>query len=251
MSVPVCLVTGYGINAELELAEAFRRVGGAPALLHAHDLLASPTAIDRYALVAFPGGFSFGDHLGSGKVLAALVRRELRAVLEPFIERGGLVFGVCNGFQVLCKSGMLPNLHGGWAPEVSLTHNDHAAFEDSWVTLEGNAQNGSPWLRGIAELEAPIRHGEGRFVARSSEMLEQLEKEGCVAFRYGGRNPNGSENGIAGITDRTGRVLGLMPHPEAFLSPSLHPHRESARHESALALFENGLQAARGAKVFI
>lgn len=244
MSVRVCVLSGYGINADEELAAAFRLAGGETDFVHCHDLLAAPATLERYQLLAFPGGFSFGDHLGSGKVLAALLRRGLRAGLERFVSRGGLVFGVCNGFQVLCKSGMLPNLAGQWEPEASLIHNDHGRFEDSWVTLAGEPGNRSPWLSGIERLEVPIRHGEGRFVTASQELLNRMEANGTVAFRYDGRNPNGSQNGIAGITDHSGRVLGLMPHPEAFLSRRLHPHRERARGENALALFENGVRAA-------
>lgn len=251
MSTRVCILTGYGINAEEELAEAFGRAGGSPEMVHAHDLLARPDRLREFRIVAFPGGFSFGDHLGSGKVLASLIRRELRPQLEAFVDGGGLVFGVCNGFQVLCKSGVLPNLAGEWRFEASLTHNEGGHFIDSWVTLHREPGSESPWLEGIKTLDAPIRHGEGRFVAASQALLDRLEADKCVAFRYGGTNPNGSQHAIAGITDMTGRVLGLMPHPEAFLSRSLHPLRERAGREHALQLFENGVRAAEERKVFI
>ena len=147
----------------------------------------------------------------------------LRTPLNAFRDSGGLILGICNGFQVLVKLGILPDLGGGWKQEVSLGHNDTGRFEDSWVTLDVDDSSGSPWLRGISRIEAPIRHGEGRFVVGSDAVLDRLKSDGQIAARYVGRNPNGSVDGIAGIVDRTGLVLGMMPHPEAFLVPQNHP----------------------------
>lgn len=222
--VPRALVlTGYGINADLELADAFRRAGATVEMVPFSELLLDPRILSRGRILAFPGGFSFGDHLGSGMVLAALLKRKLRPEIQSYIADGGLVLGVCNGFQVLVKSGLLPNLSGDWEPEVSLTHNKQACFEDSWVSLECESGNTSPWMDGLSRIECPIRHGEGRFVYGSSDVRDVIQKRKLIALRYSSRNPNGSEDDVAGLTDATGQVLGLMPHPEAFLEPALHP----------------------------
>lgn len=241
--VRVCVVTGYGINAQDELAEAFRRTAGSPDLVHIQDLIDEPSRISRYRIVAFPGGFSFGDHLGSGLVFAHLVRQHLRGELEAFVADGGLLIGVCNGFQVLVKMGILPNLGGAWRPEVSLVHNASGLFEDSWVEVE--FPEGSPcvWTNGLEPMELPIRHGEGRFIAASEALLADIESRRLVALRYRRRNPNGSQNGVAGITDPTGRILGLMPHPEAFLHRENHPRwtRSPVAAPRGLELFAKGV----------
>jgi phosphoribosylformylglycinamidine synthase subunit PurQ / glutaminase len=244
--VGVGIVTGYGINAEEELGEAFRRCGALPEMIHVQDLIDRPVRIADFGIIAFPGGFSFGDHLGSGLVFAHLVRRHLRRELERFVARGGLVLGVCNGFQVLVKMGILPNLEGNWEPTVSLVHNSDGLFEDSWVEVDFDAESPCVWTQGLAPMELPIRHGEGRFIAVSQEVMDRLEAERLVAVRYSGRNPNGSQNDVAGITDRTGRILGLMPHPEAFLNSENHPKwtRSTVLSPRGLELFANGVRAA-------
>ena len=231
--VLACVVTGYGINADEELALAFRMAGAEARRVHAGDLVADPRQLGGFDILALPGGFSFGDHLGSGKVLAHLFRRSLRPALEEFVASGGLVIGVCNGFQVLVKMGLLPNLSSRWEPEVSLVHNESGVFEDRWVRVVFDPASPCVWTRGLEAMDVPVRHGEGRFVA-AEPVLAELEAAHLAAVRYvrrdGGagpapypENPNGSTDGIAGITDRTGRVFGLMPHPEAFLFAENHP----------------------------
>jgi phosphoribosylformylglycinamidine (FGAM) synthase-like amidotransferase family enzyme len=241
----VCILTGYGINADRELAEAFRLAGAAPDCVHVADLLDEPGRLDDYQLLGFPGGFSFGDHLGSGKVLAGLIRRRLGGPLGDFVQRGGLVIGICNGFQVLVKMGLLPGLDGSMRQEVSLVHNEGGAFIDRWVACRVNPANPSPWLAGIDRLELPVRHGEGRFISASPELARLIAERKLAALFYED-NPNGSEAGIAGITDGSGRVLGLMPHPEAFLYPENHPRwtREKVPASCGLAVFENGARFA-------
>jgi phosphoribosylformylglycinamidine synthase len=172
----------------------------------------------------------------------------LREELDAFRESGRLVIGICNGFQVLTKLGMLPDFTGDWRQEVSLVWNDHGRFEDSWVTIEFAGDTGSPWLSGLSRVDVPIRHGEGRFVTAGEETLEQLRAEHRVAARYVGRNPNGSADAIAGIVDRTGCVIGMMPHPEAFLEAQNHPfwpHRETPP-DAAARLFRNAVEHVRG-----
>jgi len=246
VEVTALVLGGYGINADAELAEAFARAGARPRRLHVADLAADPGLLAGARILAFPGGFSYGDHLGSGQVLALLCRDRLRAALVRFVADGGLVIGICNGFQVLVRMGMLPNRDGAWGREVSLIRNESGRFVDGWFPLAFDERSRCVWTRGLAGRDFPVRHGEGRFVARDDSVLDALEAEGLVAARYVGRGPNGSARGIAGICDPSGRVFGLMPHPECFLDLENHPSRRRAcRDETGIALFENGVRAAR------
>jgi phosphoribosylformylglycinamidine synthase len=240
-SVRVCIITGYGINADRELAEAFRLCGGEADLVHINDIIASPGILKRYAVIGFPGGFSFGDHLGSGLVFANLFKRNLQDHLDNFITEGGLIIGICNGFQVLVKMGVLPNLDGAWTPSVSLVHNDSGMFTDRWIEVQADESCRCVWTTGIGRLDLPVRHGEGRFIAASDTVFKRLESEHLIALTYSGLNPNGSEGNVAGITDPTGRILGLMPHPEAYVGRENHP---AWKEGSGLEIFKNGLEAA-------
>jgi phosphoribosylformylglycinamidine synthase len=221
--VRVIIITGYGINADRELAEAFRLAGGSPERVHLSDILESPRRLASRDILAFPGGFSFGDHLGSGKVLACLVKSRLKKELEAFVRDGKLILGICNGFQVLVKMGILPNFREDFTQEVSLIHNESGLFTDRWVPVRYNPANPSPWIKNLAPTAYPIRHGEGRFITSSPAVAEKIMRKNLAALFYDGINPNGSEMDLAGITDETGRILGMMPHPEAFLFPENHP----------------------------
>jgi phosphoribosylformylglycinamidine synthase subunit PurQ / glutaminase len=239
---------GYGFNADAELSEAFSLAGAAPERLHVADLVADPGRLAGARILAFPGGFCFGDHLGSGQVLALLCRRTLRPALERFISDGGLVIGICNGFQVLVRMGILPNRNGAWDREASLIHNESGRFVDGWYSVSFEKDSRCVWTKGLEGRLLPVRHGEGRFIARDERALDELERGGLVAVRYSGDNPNGSERGIAGVCDPSGRVFGLMPHPEAFLYKENHPaRRRSSRDEIGVELFENAVRAARDA----
>ncbi|MDR1316245.1 MAG: phosphoribosylformylglycinamidine synthase subunit PurQ [Spirochaetales bacterium] len=235
------ILTGYGINADRELAEAFRLAGTNPERIHLSGILENPALLASCDILAFPGGFSFGDHLGSGRVLAYLVKRRLKNELEAFVRDGKLILGICNGFQILVKMGILPNFGGDFTQEVSLIHNDSGLFTDQWVSLRYNEANPSPWIRGLSPTHYPIRHGEGRFITASPEVLEKIKNKNLIAIYYNGLNPNGSEMDIAGITDETGRILGMMPHPEASLFPENHPlwTRGGGSEPSGRKLFEN------------
>lgn len=250
------IIGGNGINADAELAEAFRLAGAAPDRRHVNDLVAEPSIIDDFSIVGFPGGFSYGDHLGSGQVLALLCRRGLKESLGAFVARGGVAIGICNGFQALVKMGMLPNRSGAWDREVSLVHNASGSFLDDWVDVRFESGSRCVWTAGGLEPRPlPIRHGEGRFVARDAATLAALERDGLVVMRYGKPgsvpgtgNPNGSEADIAGLCDGTGRVLGIMPHPEAYLVRENGPfRRRSGTAVLGLDLFEKGVAAARSA----
>ena len=241
-----CVITGYGVNADEELALALQTAGARAERLHVGDLIENPSLVGSYRILAFPGGFSFGDHLGSGMVFAHLFRRHLKPALESFAAAGGLVIGICNGFQVLVKMGVLPNLSGSWEPEVSLVHNDSGEFVDRWVRVAFDPSSPCAWTRGLAGMDLPVRHGEGKLVAASEAVLDELESRHLVALRYID-NPNGSARDAAGICDRTGRIFGLMPHPEAFIRTENHPEwtRGGVRAGEGLAIFENGVRAAR------
>jgi phosphoribosylformylglycinamidine synthase subunit PurQ / glutaminase len=240
------VIGGYGINADAELAEAFALAGAKVERLHVADLVAEPGRLAGARLLAFPGGFSFGDHLGSGQVLALLCRRTLRSALETFVADGGLVLGVCNGFQALVRMGILPNRDGLWTREASLIHNESGRFVDGWFPVEFEKESRCLWTKGLEGRLLPVRHGEGRFVAKDEASLDAFERDRLVAVRYVGEGPNGSSRGIAGICDPSGRVFGLMPHPEAFLVRENHPgRRRGTRDERGIDLFENGVRAAR------
>ena len=258
MAVRTLILSGFGINCESETAEAFARAGAVAARVHLNDLIEKPHLLDAYQILAIPGGFSFGDDVASGRILANRLRYRLGEVLRKFLEDGKLAIGICNGFQVMVKMGMLPLNEGCFTQEVTLTHNDSSRFEDRWVTLEADPASPCVWTRGIQRLEVPVRHGEGKFIPRDTALLKQLEARGQVPLRYvrpdGGaaagmfpHNPNGSVGDVAGLCDPSGRVFGLMPHPEAFLCRTNHPRwtREALPDEGAgLQVFRNAVECA-------
>ena len=245
-TIRTAVITGYGINADFELAEAFRRVGSDPERIHISRLFEEPERLDSFRILAFPGGFSFGDHLGSGLVFANLFKKHMEDPVRRFIDRGNLIIGICNGFQVLVKMGVLPNLSGDWSQEVTLVHNDSGSFVDSWVTVRADPECRCVWTRGIDRIDLPIRHGEGRFMVSDEAVRASLKRERLIAVKYDSLNPNGSEDGAAGITDPTGRIFGLMPHPEAFLEPYNHPawKRGGVLRGEGLEILRNGVEAA-------
>jgi phosphoribosylformylglycinamidine synthase I len=251
--VRVLIPVGFGFNCEDETATAFRMVGAEVELVHLTDLFARrhPRPLHRYLVLAFVGGFSYGDHVASGLVAATRVRAHLRDDLSAFLAEGGRVLGICNGFQVLVRLGLLPGPDAGPAdflPRAALTNNDRLGYRDAWVRLGVDRKTTSVWTRGLSRLEVPARHGEGKLVLESTAALDHLEHHGQVAFRYldaafqpteaWPANPNGSARGVAGITDSTGRILGLMPHPDAFLYPWHHP--DYARRTKEIEALEPG-----------
>ncbi len=235
MAKPRALVlTGYGINCDRETQFAFELAGAGAVRVHVNDLIDGHDSMSAYQILAFPGGFSFGDDIASGKVLASKVRARLGDEVERFVDAGNLVIGICNGFQVLAKYGLVPRLDPGRpAQTVTVTFNDSGRFEDRWVSLRAESSR-CVFTAGIERIDLPVAHGEGKVVA-AEDVVSRLEKEGSVVLRYvmpdgsaaGGRfphNPNGAMHDIAGICDPSGRVFGLMPHPERFLSFTNHPH---------------------------
>lgn len=253
------IITGFGINCNDETERAFARSGASTRQVHLNDLIASPSLLDAYQILAVPGGFSFGDDIASGRILANRLRYRLGAALEKFVDEGKLVIGICNGFQVLVKMGLLPRTQGGLRQEVTLTHNDTNRYEDRWVHLAVSANTPCVWLKGISLLESPVRHGEGKFIPANDEQLATLESHGQVALRYarpdgssaGGEfplNPNGAVADVAGLCDPSGRVFGLMPHPEAFLDRTNHPQwtrRPGPDEGDGLRIFQNAVDYAK------
>jgi phosphoribosylformylglycinamidine synthase len=233
MSAPKVLVLrAPGINCERETHFAFARAGGAPAYVHIQELLAAPDRLDDFAILAVPGGFSYGDDIASGRVLAQEMRGALGPRILQFLGRGGLALGICNGFQVLVRLGLLPCTRGTLDEEVTLTHNLSNHYECRWVTLQ-TTKSRCVFLPPGLTLRWPAAHGEGRLVARDAALQRLLLDEGYATALYvddQGRptetypqNPNGSPLGIAGLTDRTGRVLGVMPHPDRSFLPTHMP----------------------------
>jgi phosphoribosylformylglycinamidine synthase len=247
-SVPILVLRTAGINCDEEISHAWRIAGAEPSLLHLNELTAKPDRLGEFAILTIPGGFSYGDDIAAGKILAERIELGLAAQLHEFVERGGGVFGVCNGFQVLVKMGLLPG--GKWRDRVSVTNNDSAKFEARWVRLQP-ATDRCPFLpKDRAVLELPVEHAEGKVVTAANDAADELLRGGFVALRYvdeHGRhdtypaNPNGSVLGIAGLCDVSGRVFGLMPHPDRFFDVTQHPQwtsRKVAEPADGLAIFQ-------------
>ena len=248
--VRALIITGVGLNCEKETAAAFESAGATAEQVHLNDLLNGKRKLDEFHILAFIGGFSFGDHLGSGTVFANRLKFRLSEDIKAFVKAGKLVIGICNGFQTLTRLGLAPALDGRYfEQQAALTHNDSGVFRDDWVTLGANEKSPCVFTKGIKTFRLPVRHGEGKFVA-DEEVIARIESENLVALRYvsadGSKakgfpeNPNGSINDIAGICDSTGRIFGLMPHPEAFLSPFNAPDWQSQKLEGRLPEWGEG-----------
>ena len=228
----VAVLSGFGINCETETMAVFDMAGASSDRVHVNRLVNGEQNLSDYDIMAIPGGFSFGDHLGSGRLLGNRLRFGLREQVREFVKAGKPVIGICNGFQVLVKMGLLPG-----DDDVSLTQtaslalNDSGHYEDRWVTLEADPKSPCIWTNGIERIRVPVRHGEGKFVTDDKEMLDRWDQRGQLAVRYADPDseypsladdvlpypisPNQSWRNIAGVCDPSGLVFGLMPHPEA------------------------------------
>jgi phosphoribosylformylglycinamidine synthase len=223
-----------GTNCDGETAHAFERAGAQSELLHINRLLENPRRIHDYQILALPGGFSYGDDIAAGKILANQITHHLRDVLHEFVEAGKPVIGICNGFQVLVKTDLLPGAVAGESGQTAtLTNNDSGRFIDRWIHVAPRG-NKCIWTSGLTPIELPIAHGEGKFVPASETIRQSLWTNEQVALVYvkadgnpaAGQapdNPNGSTDDIAGVCDATGLVLGLMPHPERYIEAFQHP----------------------------
>ena len=254
----VLVLRAPGINCERETYDAFRRAGGAPEYVHVKHLLAHPEVLDEFRILVVPGGFAYGDDIAAGRVLANEMRRKIGDRLVSFIDRGGLALGICNGFQALVKVGLLPRTGGGaLEQQVTVTHNLSNHYECRWVTLQSQP-NRCVFLDDSLTLRSPAAHAEGYILTSGDEQRRLLLEEGFVAFCYVDaegnpttdypQNPNGSPNGYAGLTDVTGRVLGLMPHPDRAYRPHNMPGWTRTRLRDTgegILVFESMVRVAR------
>lgn len=256
----VCILRSAGTNCDKETAFAFAKANGLPELVHINKLISGEDKLDNYHILAIPGGFSYGDDFGAGKILANELRFKLIDAIMKFLAKGKLIIGICNGFQTLVKSGLLPG-NSDLRQEVSLIINDSGKFEDRWVYLnrgqrtEDREQSKCVWTQGLPEIiYLPVAHGEGKFITGDESILQRLRANRQIVFRYCNEkgesqgypcNPNGSEDNIAGICDETGRILGLMPHPERHVEVSQHPRWAPApdkKEGDGLQIFRNGVE---------
>ena len=229
---PVLVIRAAGINCDEETMHCWRQAGAEPRLMHINELASHADRLDDFAIVTIPGGFSYGDDIAAGQILAQQFIGELAQPLQRLVNRGGGVLGICNGFQVLVKAGLLPGGAEG-RNQVTITYNDSAHFEARWVRLEVCTDR-CPFLRPTERrfLEMPIEHAEGRVVTRNDTVIGDLQQTGRLAIRFVDENgdpghypanPNGSSGGIAGLCDETGRIFGLMPHPDRAFEHTHHP----------------------------
>jgi phosphoribosylformylglycinamidine synthase len=259
--VRVLVLRTAGTNCDQETAFAFQSFGAKVDRIHINRLFDGDVKLEDYHILALPGGFSYGDDIEAGRVLANELRIRLGNDINRFVEGGKLIIGICNGFQVLVKAGILPGSLTDDMKEkqnspvtATLMTNDSAKFEDRWVYLK--ISGNSPWLKGIKDIVYfPVAHAEGKFVPSDKQVLNRLKENNQIAFRYCSgegaavkypSNPNGSVDDIAGITDRTGRILGLMPHPERHFLFVHHPFwtrlPRNSQHGDGAKIFENGIK---------
>ena len=263
--VKVIVLRTAGTNCDAETVFAFKNFGAQVDRVHINRLFRREVRLKDYHILAIPGGFTYGDDIESGRILANELRLKLGEDIQQFIRDEKLIIGICNGFQVLVKAGILPGPSTEGSSEnqehfqtATLTNNDSGKFEDRWIYLkvEGN----SVWTKDLDPIVFyPVAHAEGKFVPRDGRILEEINNNGQVTFRYcdaqGNKikypgNPNGSTEDIAGITDPTGRILGLMPHPERHFLFIQHPFwtrlNRYGRYGQGAKIFENGINYIKG-----
>ncbi len=276
--VKAIVIRAAGTNCDAEMVRGFSRAGARVELVHLDRLCERPATLDAFDLIGFPGGFSYGDDIASGRIFAMRVRERLWGALERAIDRGVVMIGACNGFQTMVQVGLLPGPSAGeaWpkgappAQSVALSDNIGGRFVDRWVGVR--VERECVWTRGLNELAAeiqgasrgevsaadvmvlPAAHGEGRLVAASSAVLDSLQRGGHVALRYTD-NYNGSQDAIAGLCDASGRIFGLMPHPERYLDWTRHPYwtrlpeRVRTLETPGMRMFRGAVEAARSVGV--
>jgi phosphoribosylformylglycinamidine synthase I len=255
MSTPrILILRAPGTNCDRETAYAFERVGAQTTVVHVQQLLADPGLLQQFQVLCVPGGFSYGDDIAAGRILGNQMQHHLRGQLCEFKDAGKLVLGICNGFQVLLKTGLL--LDDRSPDSATLTWNGSGKYEDRWVHL---ASTPTPcvFLRNVTTLYLPVAHAEGKFVTKDATTLAELAAAGRLPLRYvqnGGHydeavpypaNPNGAQANVAGLCDSTGRVFGLMPHPERHIDPTHHPRWTRSRSldtPDGLAIFQNAVE---------
>ena len=232
MKPKIAVLSGFGINCEAEPMAVFEMAGGSSDRIHVNRLVAHEVKLTDYQILAIPGGFSFGDHLGSGRLLGNRLRFGLREQVLEFVVSGKPVIGICNGFQVLVKMGLLPgDEQVSLTQTASLALNDSGRYENRWTTLEFDSESPCIWTKGLGRMRVPVRHGEGKFVTDNSALMDKWSDAGQLVARYVDPSlsypnasdeilpypisPNQSWRNVAGVCDPSGLVFGLMPHPEA------------------------------------
>jgi len=252
--IKAIVLRAAGINCDMETEHALELAGAAAERVHMNRIIEDKSALDEYQIIVFPGGFSYGDDVAAGKILANQIIHHLYEPIQKFIEDGKLVLGICNGFQVLVKAGILPgaDLTNGKG-SVTITYNDSGKFEDRWVYLAPQTEK-CIFIERDRQIYLPIAHGEGKVVTKDKATLEKLKSEGHIVFKYVDKNgkegnypinPNGSVDSIAGLTDTTGRVLGLMPHPERHVRRTQHPHWSRLKNKQdgdGMTIFANAVR---------
>ncbi len=257
----VCILRTAGTNCDMETAFAFVKTGAEAEFVHINSLINEQKKLDDFHILALPGGFTYGDDVAAGKILANELKYKLGESLRKFIAQKKLIIGICNGFQILVKSGLLP-FSSELSTKASLIINDSGKFEDRWIYLRAKDKKHKShcvWVKGLPEvIYLPIEHGEGKFVVKDKKVFDQLKNNGQIVFSYSKEdgakpkgypdNPNGSFADIAGITDETGRILGIMPHPERHIEAFQHPRYHLCKNKKegdGLQIFRNGVEYAR------
>jgi phosphoribosylformylglycinamidine synthase subunit PurQ / glutaminase len=264
--VKVLILRTAGTNCDKETAYAFEKAGALCEFKHINEVCMNKKILSKFNILAIPGGFSYGDDIGSGKILSNEIKHSLKKEIKQFVKAGKLVIGICNGFQVLVKMGLLPNTRGldFDNSEATLGLNDSGKFEDRWVHLTKTDDRRLTtddlciWTKDLPEvIYLPVAHAEGKFIPKNNNVLSKLKKNGQIVFRYcdkSGRkagypgNPNGAVDNIAGICDKSGRILGMMPHPERHVKYTQHPHWQRLKKNDkemaiGLQIFKNGVNS--------
>jgi len=251
--VKAIVLRAAGINCDLETQYALELAGAEAERIHINRIIENPDVLGDCQIVVIPGGFSYGDDVAAGKILANQIIHHLSDKLRAFIDAGKLVLGICNGFQVLVKTGILGKVSPEGKQQITITNNDSGKFEDRWVYLEP-ASKKCIFIEAERRIYLPIAHGEGKVVFESEEVFEKIKTDDRIAFRYVDENgnfgpfpinPNGSTDSIAGLCDSTGRVMGLMPHPERFVRHTQHPHWTRLKDKSRAdgrTIFDNAVK---------
>jgi phosphoribosylformylglycinamidine synthase I len=252
--VKVLLIRAPGTNCDMETEFAFQQAGAETRLVHINRLIRREESIAAYRILVVPGGFSYGDDVSAGKILANELKLKLGEEIARFVAGGGLILGICNGFQALVKAGILPGFTLDNGTPVTLANNDSGKFECRWVHLVVNGDSPCVFTRGMERIYLPVNHGEGKFIAdpavmpRLNIVLRYTDENGDTAAGYP-HNPNGSMNNIAGICDATGRIFALMPHPERHIRGTQHPRwtrRGAKQYGDGYRIFLNAVKWAEG-----
>ncbi len=257
MQVKALVLRAAGINCDLETEHALELAGAKAQRLHINRIIENKNVLNEFQIIVVPGGFSYGDDVAAGKILANQVRHHLYDSISKFIEDGKLVLGICNGFQALIKAGILTgDASDKYQKDVTITYNDSGKYEDRWVYLSPQTDK-CVFIEASRQIYLPVAHGEGKVVPKDAQSLERLKAQKQIAFKYVDENgnegpfpinPNGSVESIAALTDMTGRVLGMMPHPERFIRPTQHPQWTRLKDKvdsDGMTIFNNAVNYAK------